>query len=299
MRALALAALSTSLLACAPPSARPAICPPAAAAPSADPSTGPPRRDPASIDTRYCSVHYVAGHRADAEELAQFVTEATERSTAYFHEHPPEALWKGVSCRVHQMEIPSSLARDEASTIVDGGTRDEFSGDVFLLSTSAYRRSVPLRADADPHENRRRIVTHELATIPLVRATLLKGPGWRFHSAPQWFTQGYEEYLAAFTTTEELKRRMTRDALEKIAARRDAIRWEGTVFSDEPYSGGLLLLWFLHERFGEAAVKAILGSHLATFAAAFRETLGVEPAALRDDVDRWMDQKLTGASPPK
>src|SRR5262249_52011309 len=108
---------------------------------------------------------------------------------------------------------------------------------------------------------------HELSTIFIERVTLNRGSGWRLYSAPSWFVQGFEEYLALNCSTEHARRVTlpTYVAAVRASRSRAASGITGTDPGKDPYIQGAVRLLFFHRVFGKDRVHAILTNGAPTF----------------------------------
>lgn len=121
--------------------------------------------------------------------------------------------------------------------------------------------------------------------------------GWNYYSAPEWFTQGLQEYDAIFHTTDN-NRTMTARRLFEWAKRNQ------TKFSccspnlaiGDVYNGGATFMAFLAAEFGENIHARLLRNPASTFEAALASE--TKPYSLPDLFDRfrkWLDKIPTPA----
>jgi hypothetical protein len=165
----------------------------------------------------------------------------------------------------------------------------KYSAVIDLLTPSAYdlrhRSNVGEPAD-DGYIYK--LVVHEYSTILLERITRAKKAGWRFFSAPGWFTNGYEEYLGLMLSstrnrTEVLKKHL---ANHKDGASR--IGFDYGIHVEDDYIDGAVLLMFMHETFGKTKVQAILASEERRFGSAMASALGVGLEEFKKRWDEWL-----------
>jgi hypothetical protein len=132
-------------------------------------------------------------------------------------------------------------------------------------------------------EHHAKVLAHEYATILLDRVAAAKPAGWRFFTAPEWFVQGYEEYLGA-ALLEGPQREAVLGAYARAQADPDRVRFHPRLLVKDPYVDGAALLYFLHESFGGERVRAVLDAEQPTFDEALAAALG---ASLKEVEARW------------
>lgn len=132
-----------------------------------------------------------------------------------------------------------------------------------------------------------KLITHEVATVFLEHATTRKGPGWNIYEAPAWFVQGYQEYLGLTRSSPEAGE-LSEVYKNQGRADRNRVRMELRVRND--YIDGALLVLFLHERFGAAAVQRMLESGRSSFWDALADETNLDAPALKRAYDEWLGQ---------
>jgi len=104
----------------------------------------------------------------------------------------------------------------------------------------------------------------------VVQESRTKTGGWRYPSAPQWFSQGLQEYDGIFHTTDG-NRDVTKAALFARARARSSVFQccsSGLAISDV-YNGGATFMAFLAAKFGEDIHAKLLRDSSVTFEEAF------------------------------
>jgi hypothetical protein len=110
--------------------------------------------------------------------------------------------------------------------------------------------------------------------------------GWRYYDAPEWFTQGLQEFDAIFHTTDSNLTITSAKLFEW--ARKNSAKFaccsQGLTLGD-PYNGGATFMAFLAAQFGEDIHAQLLRSSAGTFEGALAEV--TKPYTLRGLFDRF------------
>ena len=113
---------------------------------------------------------------------------------------------------------------------------------------------------------------------------------WRYHDAPQWFTQGLQEYDAILHTTESNRDMTLRRLLEW--ARNNSGRFvccAPTLSIADVYNGGATFMAFLAAEFGEDIHARLLRNGASSFDAALTdETKPYSRQELFDRFRKWL-----------
>lgn len=127
-------------------------------------------------------------------------------------------------------------------------------------------------------------IVHELSMLFLWQITRRKPTGWSFFSAPAWFTDGWEEFLA-LTCSSNHSRKVTLPEYR----RRVKSRWtrEARPALDR-YLDGAIILEFVHHRFGHTPMIDLLRAKAARFDVALRNILGVDEDRLLTQWRAWL-----------
>ncbi len=118
----------------------------------------------------------------------------------------------------------------------------------------------------------------------LWQITRRKGGGWSFFSGPDWFVEGYEEYLS-LTRSSDHSRTVTLPLYRQTARAQSLTGDSGTL---DPYVDGALVLQYTHERYGRDQVLALLCSEQSAFSDALRATLGCTETELFNEWRQWL-----------
>src|SRR5262245_28561507 len=191
---------------------------------------------------------------------------------------------RGIDCVVHLHGKPTANVTESDAAITTGGSGQKYTASISILAPSAFSASYRDVAGLGPgREHHGKVLAHEYATILLDRLAAEKPAGWRFFSGPEWFLQGYEEYLGA-ASLDAPQRDAVLAAYVRAQADPGRVRFHPQLAVKHAYVDGAALLHFLHEVFGGERVRAVLDAPRATFDEALPAALGV---AMKDVEARW------------
>ena len=151
--------------------------------------------------------------------------------------------------------------------------------------------SLSINAD-DYHA---KTLIHEYITVGHTRVSANKTSGFTYYSAPSWFHQGLEEFDGMFHSTES----------NKVAGYKSLIDYADRYLRDtfydfgstSSYFGGLVLMQFMADQYGEEIHADLLKSEQPTFAHALDEELAQRNRTVSeayDDFERWFEAKVSG-----
>ncbi|MEJ7733918.1 MAG: hypothetical protein WKG00_32580 [Polyangiaceae bacterium] len=196
-----------------------------------------------------------------------------------------------IACHVWLMPAPAGgvAAGRTRSATADG--KDGSYCEIYFLTPSAMTdadRCCTLVGEPRDESYFRKMVAHEYGGIFLQRQNRMDA-GWRFGSAPLWFVQGYEEWLALQLASEH-SRTVTFEKYKALVANSpDRIGFFGVA---NEFTDGTVLVAFLHDEFGTAKVRAVLRSKKKSFAEALEAELGVNAEGLLQRWTRWRKKAL-------
>lgn len=211
--------------------------------------------------------------------MADYLPGALERLREHFRAAELDEFVDGFKCDIHLHSQPTSLASETQATGINGttdGTDATYYLEIHLFAPSAHSSGavthIGEKKDAAYFE---RLLVHEYVAAVLDRITRAKPRGWRFHSAPRWFYDGYEEYLALVCSNEH-SRTVTLPRYRAIVREDDdQVRNDFGLSVKNPYLGGAMLIAFMYDTFSAEKVHALLTSEERTFGLAVTSTFGV------------------------
>jgi hypothetical protein len=241
-------------------------------------------------------LHYLEQHASDAEKFRGYFSYADAALAREFPGEDMAALMKEpLVCHAYLMPVSTRHAGPgHASSHTSYGEHPYC--EIFFVSpsvlTEVQRCCTAVGEKRDEHSDHRG-VTHEYSGVLLERY-IRKHGGWSLNSAPDWFRQGYEEYLALTLSTEH-SRTVTLE-MYKALLREDPTR-VGYFGVASDYHEGAVILLFLHERFGKEKLHALLRSKEKTFRRAVATELGLTPDLFATTWSQWARKALapTGA----
>ncbi len=129
-----------------------------------------------------------------------------------------------------------------------------------------------------------RLIMHEYSTIILGRIASEKTKGQMFHSLPNWFVQGYEEYCGLMLTSAINRTATAEKYLSCYRSDLGRVNFDFGLSTHNDYIDGAMVLLFMNESFGKEKVQNILTSTEPTFGQAVHTSLGV---GLEEFAKRW------------
>lgn len=244
------------------------------------PPSAPAQDQPVTDElvTPYYRLKSYAAPEQDAALARHALDAAISNLLEHFGRDELEPLLRRADVTVHLHTTPTALANEHTATALTG-TRDgkvaTYYADIHLLALSSMPEGLLTSAGLPKDEAYfKRLITHEYSTVPLQLITRAKPEGWRFSSAPSWFLQGYEEYLA-YTASPGDQQVATAHIVSLVRRRPDRVQADFGLDVTDPYITGAVLVMFMHEHYGPDRVHAILTSPEPGFGAAARTSLGV------------------------
>jgi hypothetical protein len=191
------------------------------------------------------------------------------------HGKPAEVVIQGKTQRVCEGQSP---------TYAEGRNGRTFATTRILAPSRHSPAARTIIGEPMDRDYVHKTLVHEMSMLFLWQLTRRKSAGWGLWdpSTPQWFYDGYEEYLSLIRSTPHA-RQVTRP---KYRARAQANLATGVPI--DVYVQGALTLEYLHERFGRARLIALLRSEQPTFQDALRTALGCDETAILDGWRAWM-----------
>jgi hypothetical protein len=235
-------------------------------------ASDPKSRLDKEIASKYCRIKFTADNEQDARRLAEYADDSLTSMASKFA--PLDAALMDVfSCTILQFTTPQSSLADDSTA----NAHTEGRGSVIvvsILAASAFsprsRTAVGEPKDSDYVFN---LIANELSTVLFERITRDKGKGWYFHDAPPWFVQGIEGYSGLVNSSKHY-RDVTLPKYLGAARAPGQVTFDDGVRVKNPYVGGVGLVAFLYDAYGEAKVNALLTSSAPTFDQAFATTFG-------------------------
>jgi hypothetical protein len=248
-----------------------------------------PVAPPDWIETRTPSAtfFYEKGYEADRDFAQVWLTRAEDLMKAKY----------GVTATGYQVGFylysePNERADvGHAQTVTSGPTAIIHYLAPSALAWKSTNRTTSLRFPYDDNFHAKVIVSEyiALAHVAAQDARTQRG-GWRYYTAPSWFSQGLQEYDAIFHST-EFNRIVVASRLREVGTMNQgwfACCEDGVPQISDVYNGGALFMWYLADRFGEDIHRRLLQNTSSTFALALVvETKSPDIASLFEDFRKW------------
>ena len=131
------------------------------------------------------------------------------------------------------------------------------------------------------------LMIHEFFTVIADQISKEKEKGWHIYSAPNWFIQGLEQYVALSISEndEEIK-----DYIRTVQSKPSIIQTDFGLEVTQDYTGGTVLLAFIC-RNGNEIIKDILESTEPTFARAMTAVLDTDFPTFISEFEAWMKEQ--------
>jgi hypothetical protein len=228
---------------------------------------------------------FEAGFEADAKRLAVATDTAIELLGAAFHDWDGRGLLESANLEIIIYAMPTRQA-DEATTRLNTEWRgNQYFAKLHILAPSRVSTTA-LTTVGEPKDERyfQQLLVHELSSIISDRVSAKKPGGWHLYSAPGWFVQGLEQYLALSLTE-------SKSTMEKYLerSRRDPrqVQTDFGIHVMNDYIAGTALVAFL-AREGLGPIKRLLLSPEPTFGKALRAEFKVDVITFGEQFQLWL-----------
>lgn len=255
-----------------------------------------------TIETESFTIYYGKDFAGDAEKAKTYLDSTIQSMVKEFSQYEPEEILKKVDCHFYLHPEPNEKASDGRSVCITrglGGGRRH--AEIHFLTPARYSphstNSVGELKKAD-HTFFRYIV-HEYCSIFLGVIARGKENGWYANgkNAPNWFWQGYEEYLGmtlssvhARTVTFAKYMALVKEDPDRVMIAYGYRDKTPRIVVESDYTDGFAILAFLHHQFGKKAVQSILASEKETFREAMRDSLQMDAAEFYEKYQEWVQE---------
>jgi hypothetical protein len=270
-----------------------------AGGPEIAPSTNVPW---STIKTANFTIYFHKDFSEDAQKAQTYLERTIESLKQEFADHDPERILEKIDCHFYLHPEPNELAFDGQSMCrtrsLEGGRRH---AEIHFLTHAQYSpHSVDSVGEPKKADHRFfRYIVHEYASIWLGIISRDKEKGWRVNGndAPNWFWQGYQEYLGmtlslphSRTVTFAKYMAAVKDDPDSVLLARGHKDKSPRIIVERDYTDGFALLAFMHDRFGRKAVQSILTSQQETFWLAMNEAFHMNPEQFYDEYQVWVEE---------
>lgn len=216
-------------------------------------------------------------------EFAEIATENLINEFGYLAD--VEGILADIPVTIHVQDTSDSNAGIGLWSVSSYNTR----ADIYLLAQSAHK-TICCTSTGDNFDDAyfKTTMVHEMSSLVFDGVVKAKSTGWRsIFGVPAWFHEGYNEYIGVkYNNNVKKLDKMIDNVIENktIQFEKDKIK-----VSNE-YKDGLVLLYFLHDKYGIDAVHSVLKSTEPTFEKALAKEIG-DNDKLKKDFEAWINKK--------
>lgn len=243
------------------------------------------------VETKLSKYHFkiVAAPSISKEEVKQYEDYAKLANESVIEEFGYlggiEKLLEAGFTTIHVLDEPTSKA-GPGMWLIETSSKGS---DLYFLAKSAHKVKCCTNTGKDFDDIYfKGTMIHELDTIVLGGLVGNKSRGWDyFWSAPEWFVQGYEDYLGAKYANDHDKV----NTLITRAINNGSLKIEPNGLTAEGrYNDGLVALQFFHEFYGKEKIHKALLSEEPTFDKALEKEIG-DWKKISHDFKTWVNNK--------
>jgi hypothetical protein len=227
--------------------------------------------------------------RKDATQVDSMTATAIEVLSKAFPDWAVLEAIKNYNLEIVIHATPTNEANEGTASLYTANQNGSLSARLQLLAPSRHPPTARTNVgEAKDSAYFQRLIIHEISTMVFERATSRKSTGWRFHSAPSWFVQGLEQYVAL---REPSAKKSLQLYVDRVRRDPSIVQTDFGLQVTEPYIGGTVLLAFIEERYGWPSIQKLLESPEPTFGSATRKQLGVTLETFTTDFQQWLNPK--------
>jgi hypothetical protein len=253
-----------------------------------------------TIKTENFTIYYRKDFADDAQKAKTYLNNTIESMVKEFSDYEPEKILKKVDCYVYLYPEPNEKANDGTSRCItwglDNGRRH---AELHFLTPAVYSpNSMDSIGELKKEDHYFfRYIVHEYSSIFLGVITRSKSKGWSEDDAPNWFVQGYEEYLGMTLSSEHSRTVTFSKYMDVVKKDPDQVMIAHGYKDKSPrivvqrdYTDGFALLAFMHHQFGKKAVQRILVSEKATFWEAMKDSFQMDTREFYEKYQEWVHE---------
>jgi len=265
----------------------------------ANPEPDPSRSAPPSWrskDHGLFTLRYPAELAADERHVSSVILDVAAVLDELFAGHGSPWAEEQFLLTVYVYPHSTDKAAPGQATLVTQRRDGESLADLHLLAPSRHCGGTTGKGDPFGADYLHKLITHELSTLYLDEITRIKESGWMFFDAPEWFVQGYEEYIARNHPTNRAREVTKEDYLRRSSSHPSRVSLG--ILTRDAYVDGAVLLTFLHEKYSVDAVRNVLASNQPSFWLAVENVLGLGPESLLDEFNSWIVDPISRRDTP-
>ncbi len=251
------------------------------------------------IKSENYTIYFGKEFEADARRAKAHLDSTIEALRNEFSDFEPDEILKKIECHVYLHPAPNEKASDGRSVCITRGAGDGRRHAQLHFLTPA-RRSPHSRdslGEVKDDNHFLRYIVHEYSSIWLGIIARGKDKGWYVNGkdAPNWFWQGYQEYLGMTLASEHSRTVTFSKYIAIVKADPDSVMLAHGYRDKTPrivvgrdYTDGFAILAFMHERFGKKAVQSIVESERDTFPEAMRDACRMDGEEFYENYQQWI-----------
>ena len=229
-----------------------------------------------TIKSQHYTIYYGKEFEADAQKAKAHLDSIIAALRKEFSDFEPDEILKKIECHVYLHPEPNEKASDGRSVCITRGVGDgrRHAQLHFLTPTRRNPHSRDSLGEVKDENHFFRYIVHEYSSIWLGIIARSKDKGWYVNGndAPNWFWQGYQEFLGMTLSSEHNRTATFSKYMAVVKADPDSVMLAHGYQDKTPrivvgrdYTDGFALLAFMHERFGKKSVHASLQANATLF----------------------------------
>ena len=221
-------------------------------------------------------------------DLIKDKVKGVERTAELYFGEGYTMLSERIKCQILVYSVENKKANRGSATLESQMVGNHVTGILHLLAPAAYPDGMKSMGGQvkGSEDYTLRLLGHELLSLYLSALSRTRAKGWDYYSAPNWFTQGSQEYLASMCLEKELRAQIFANYF-----RVTEIKLEPKITTNNPYSGGLVIMKFIADTYGESQILNIIRSEADSFDIAFEEAVGAKDKFMAS-FQKWRAKKM-------
>ncbi|HEY8961166.1 MAG TPA: hypothetical protein VIM57_03110 [Luteolibacter sp.] len=223
---------------------------------------------------------------SDVKKIERSLNAVENTAERMLGDRYPE-LKTSIVCEVIVYGAETEKANSGTATLESSGRDGKLYGTLHILASSKYPKDLRSIGGQDKasDEYTLRLLGHEVLSLYLEALSRTRAKGWAYYSAPSWFMQGAQEYVASLCLND-----ISRTNIFENYHRSVEIKIGPQITVSNPYSGGLVIMTFVAEQYGKEKILQIIASEEETFDQAFEAILGPREAFQQNFI-KWSQRK--------
>ncbi|MCG8409084.1 MAG: hypothetical protein MI923_28085 [Phycisphaerales bacterium] len=241
------------------------------------------------LSGKHWKIRHPPALEADARKIDGFMEKAYSALCDEFAEYGPKKLLENVRLTLQLHAKPNDYASTAVMTLHTSYRRDTCNAELHLLAPSKHGAADRTMV-GDPKDDAyfHKTLVHEYASLFMAQITRKKPKGWRFSKAPNWFIQGYPEFLSLTRASEFSRKHTLKKYKRMIKDDPNRVDFSFGVEVHDPYTDGAMIVAFMHDTFGANALQQALASRESTFGRAITQSLGVDLPKFASKWKQWL-----------